>query len=81
MKHLNKLIIAVVLLAGLFSQAQDANNPWSLSFGANAVDTRVSAASTLQDQFSNYFGRRLSCVQRISRVSGMLETFDGKLPR
>ena len=58
MKHLNKLIIAVVLLGGLFSQAQDANNPWSLSFGASAVDTRVSAASTLQDQFSNYFNAK-----------------------
>jgi hypothetical protein len=58
MKHLNKLIIAVVLLVGLLSQAQDANNPWSLSFGANAVDTRVSAASSLQDQFSNYFNTK-----------------------
>lgn len=58
MKHLNKLIIAVVLLVGLFSQAQDANNPWSLTFGANAVDTRVSAASSLKDQFSNYFNAK-----------------------
>ena len=58
MKHLNKLIIALVLLVGLFSQAQDANNPWSLSFGANAVDTRVSAASSIQDQFSNYFNTK-----------------------
>lgn len=57
MKHLNKLIIAVVLLVGFFSQAQDANNPWSLSFGANAVDTRVSAAKSIQGQFSNYFNR------------------------
>ena len=58
MKHLNKLITAVVLLVGLLSQAQDANNPWSLSFGANAVDTRVSAASNLNDQFSDYFNTK-----------------------
>ena len=55
MKHLNKLIIIVVLFAGSFSQAQDANNPWSLSFGANAVDTRVSAAKSIPGQLSNYF--------------------------
>jgi outer membrane protein OmpA-like peptidoglycan-associated protein len=58
MKHLNKLITVVVLLVGLLSQAQDANNPWSLSFGANAVDTRVSAASSIQDQLSNYFNTK-----------------------
>ena len=58
MKHLNKLITAVVLLVGLFSQAQDANNPWALSFGVNAVDTRVSAASSIKDQFSNYFNSK-----------------------
>ena len=58
MKHLNKLIIIVVLLTGLLSQAQDANNPWAISFGANAVDTRVSAASSVQDQFSNYFNTK-----------------------
>ena len=58
MKHLNKLITVVVLLVGLLSQAQDANNSWSLSFGANAVDTRVSAASNIKDQFSNYFNTK-----------------------
>ena len=58
MKHLNKLIIVAVLLVGLLSQAQDANNTWSLSFGANAVDTRVSAASSLKDQFSDYFNTK-----------------------
>jgi OOP family OmpA-OmpF porin len=43
MKHLNKLF-AAVMLAGLSSQAQDSNNPWAISFGVNALDTRVSAA-------------------------------------
>jgi outer membrane protein OmpA-like peptidoglycan-associated protein len=55
MKHLNKLVVVICLFVGLGSQAQDSNNPWSLSFGANAVDTRVSAASSIKDQFSQYF--------------------------
>ncbi len=55
MKHLNKLFVALVMLAGFSSQAQDSNNPWAITFGANAVDTRVSAASKLEDQFSQYF--------------------------
>jgi outer membrane protein OmpA-like peptidoglycan-associated protein len=58
MKHLNKLVIVICLLVGLGSQAQDSNNPWSLSFGANAVDTRVSAASSIKDQFSQYFNMK-----------------------
>jgi outer membrane protein OmpA-like peptidoglycan-associated protein len=58
MKHLNKLFIAIVMLAGISSQAQDSNNPWAISFGANAVDTRVSAASKLEDQFSEFFNAK-----------------------
>lgn len=58
MKHLNKLVVVICLLVGLGSQAQDSNNPWSLSFGANAVDTRVSAASSIKDQFSQYFNAK-----------------------
>ena len=55
MKHLNKLF-ALLMLLGLSSQAQDSNNKWAISFGANAVDGgRVSAASKLEDQFSQYF--------------------------
>ena len=55
MKHLNKLFAVVELFIGLSSQAQDSNNPWAISFGANAVDTRVSAASKIEDQISQYF--------------------------
>ncbi|HNP33925.1 MAG TPA: OmpA family protein [Flavobacterium sp.] len=58
MKHLNKLFVALVMLAGLSSQAQDSNNPWAISFGVNAVDTRVSAASKLEDQLSQYFNAK-----------------------
>ncbi len=43
MKHLNKIFAAALLFAGLTSLAQDSNNPWAISFGVNAVDTKVSA--------------------------------------
>jgi outer membrane protein OmpA-like peptidoglycan-associated protein len=55
MKHLNKIVVASLLLLGLGAQAQDDNNKWAITFGANAVDTRVSAASKLEDQLSQYF--------------------------
>ncbi len=55
MKHLNKLFVAVLLIAGLNLQAQDENNPWAVSFGANAVDTRVGADSGFSGIFSEYF--------------------------
>ncbi len=42
MKHLNKLFAGALLLAGLSASAQDKTNPWAISFGANAVDTKVS---------------------------------------
>ncbi|WP_162126942.1 OmpA family protein [Flavobacterium phycosphaerae] len=58
MKHLNKLFVVMLLLAGFSSQAQDSNNPWAISFGVNAVDTRVSAASKLEDQLSQYFNAK-----------------------
>jgi outer membrane protein OmpA-like peptidoglycan-associated protein len=43
MKHLNKILVTVMMVMGLNSQAQDSNNPWAISFGVNAVDTRTSA--------------------------------------
>ncbi|MBU0941725.1 MAG: OmpA family protein [Bacteroidetes bacterium] len=43
MKHLNKLLVAVMLVMGISSHAQDSNNPWAIAFGANAIDTRTSA--------------------------------------
>ena len=42
MKNLNKIFVAALMLFGLSSQAQDSNNPWAVSFGTNAVDTRTS---------------------------------------
>ena len=58
MKHLNKLVIVICLFAVIGMQGQDINNPWALSFGANAVDTRVSAASSIKEQFSQYFNAK-----------------------
>lgn len=43
MKHLNKLLFAVMMVLAFSSHAQNSNNPWALSFGVNAVDTRASA--------------------------------------
>jgi len=50
MKQINKLMFAVVLLMAMNSQAQDANNPWAISFGTNAVDTRTSAGGNIFSQ-------------------------------
>lgn len=58
MKHLNKIVAALCLCMGLSTQAQDDNNKWAVTFGANAVDTRFSAASSLEDQFSEFFNAR-----------------------
>ncbi|WP_333694059.1 OmpA family protein [Flavobacterium sp.] len=56
MRHLNKLVVAIFMFAGLASQAQDKNNPWALTIGTNALDGgRVSAAQSIENQFSEYF--------------------------
>ncbi|PXX31351.1 OmpA family protein [Arenibacter sp. ARW7G5Y1] len=39
MKHLSKLLVVALLFVGFNNvQAQDENNPWQVSFGANAID-------------------------------------------
>jgi OmpA-OmpF porin, OOP family len=43
MKHFYKLFTAVMMVMAMSSHAQNDNNPWALSFGVNAVDTRASA--------------------------------------
>jgi outer membrane protein OmpA-like peptidoglycan-associated protein len=58
MKQLNKLIFAVMMVVVMTSHAQDSNNPWALSFGVNAVDTRTSAGggnNFLDKHFSQPF--------------------------
>ncbi len=58
MKHLNKLFVSMLMIAGLSASAQDSNNPWAISFGANAVDTKTSAGNrefNLNGHFSEFF--------------------------
>ena len=58
MKHLNKLFIAVMMVMALSSHAQNDNNPWALSFGVNAVDTKTSGGggkNWLDQHFSQMF--------------------------
>ena len=55
MKHLNKILVAVMMVMGLNSHAQDSNNTWAISFGANAVDTKASAGGG-----KNWFDAHLS---------------------
>lgn len=61
MKHLNKLLVAVMMVMGLTSHAQDSNNPWAISFGVNAVDTKTSAGggnNWLDRHFSQPFATK-----------------------
>ncbi|CAM4090993.1 OmpA family protein [Flavobacterium antarcticum] len=55
MKHLNKILVAVLLAMGLNAQAQDSNNPWAITFGVNAVDTRAGASDDFADKFNQPF--------------------------
>ena len=57
MKHLNKLLVAVLMAAGLSSQAQDSNNPWAITIGANAVDSRSSAGPGHVNWFQQHFSQ------------------------
>eukprot|EP00353_Schmidingerella_taraikaensis_P016841 CAMPEP_0185605766 /NCGR_PEP_ID=MMETSP0436-20130131/4289_1 /TAXON_ID=626734 ORGANISM="Favella taraikaensis, Strain Fe Narragansett Bay" /NCGR_SAMPLE_ID=MMETSP0436 /ASSEMBLY_ACC=CAM_ASM_000390 /LENGTH=447 /DNA_ID=CAMNT_0028237091 /DNA_START=13 /DNA_END=1352 /DNA_ORIENTATION=- len=38
MKHLNRLLVAVLLIVGLSANAQTQDNPWAIKIGVNAVD-------------------------------------------
>lgn len=55
MKHLNKILAAAFMVFGLSSQAQDSDNPWAITFGANAVDTQTSG--TFNGDFADHFNK------------------------
>ncbi len=56
MKHLSKILAAVLLLVALGSvHAQDQNNPWQISFGANAVDFYPTNEPGMGPYFDEYF--------------------------
>ena len=80
MKHLNILLVAVLLLIGTgVSNAQDKNNPWAIELGVNAVDTYPIGVSddgrlpegTRGDLFHEYFNvnDHWNMVPSISKVS------------
>ena len=74
MKQLNKVMFAVMMLMAMSSQAQDSNNPWAISFGVNAVDTRTSAgggANFLENHFSQPFAvsKNWNVIPSISYIS------------
>ena len=62
MKHLNKLLLAVMMVLAMSSHAQNSNNPWALSFGVNAVDTRASAGGG-----KNWLDSRVSQAFNVSQ--------------
>ncbi|SFW41360.1 Outer membrane protein OmpA [Sinomicrobium oceani] len=56
MKHLSKLFVAALLLIGFSNvQAQDSNNPWQVSFGANAVDVYPTNQPGMGQWLDEYF--------------------------
>lgn len=56
MKKLNKIIVAALIMMGFASSAQDSNNPWSIGFGVNAIDTKASSSgSRFLDKFNQPF--------------------------
>lgn len=57
MKNLNKLFVSMFMVAGLSANAQSSDNPWAISFGANAVDTRTSAYAKDQANFGDHFSQ------------------------
>lgn len=56
MKNLNKILVAALLAFGFGSQAQDADNPWAIGFGVNAVSTRAAAGDGGLGRFDQFFG-------------------------
>lgn len=78
MKHFNKLFAVALLATSLGVQAQDENNKWAITFGANAVDTRVSATSPIAQQLSQYFkvGEHWNYIPSVSFVS--IDRYIGK---
>ena len=54
MKHLKKALFVLVLFATFSMSAQDENNPWSIDFGANAVDFYPTNQAGMGNWFDEY---------------------------
>ncbi|WP_298478600.1 OmpA family protein [uncultured Maribacter sp.] len=60
MKHLSKLLVVALLVVGFNNiQAQDENNPWQVSFGANAIDVYPTGDFVADDLSTSSFGNEL----------------------
>jgi outer membrane protein OmpA-like peptidoglycan-associated protein len=71
MKHLNKLFAGALLLAGFAANAQDSTNPWAVSFGANAIDTKISMKGNDHLRFEELYNvnGNFNIVPAVSYVS------------
>ena len=73
MKHLSKIVLATLLIFGFTSvKAQDANNPWAIGIGTNAVDFfPVGEDAPRGDMFSEYFntGDHWNILPAVSKLS------------
>ncbi|QNK76893.1 OmpA family protein [Winogradskyella undariae] len=81
MKNLSRLFFVAVLIASFStSNAQDKNNPWAVSFGANAVDFYpVGEEAPQGDYFDQYFqvGDHWNIIPSISTLSVSRYLSDG----
>ena len=70
MKHLRKILFALVLIASFSMSAQDENNPWSIDFGANAIDFYPTNQAGMGNWFDEYFntGDHYNVIPSISRI-------------
>jgi len=71
MKHVKKVLLTLFLVAGLSSMnAQDANNPWAVDFGANAVDFFPTNQPGQGNWFDHYFDTNAhwNTAQSLSKV-------------
>ncbi|MEE2773068.1 MAG: OmpA family protein [Bacteroidota bacterium] len=73
MKHLSKIVLAAFLMLGFTSvQAQDADNPWAIGIGTNAVDFYPTGEDApLGGFFDEYFNadEHWNILPAVSRIS------------
>jgi OOP family OmpA-OmpF porin len=71
MKHLNKLFAGALMLAAFAANAQDSRNPWSVSLGANAIDTKISMKGNDHLRFEELYNqeRNFNFVSAVSYVN------------
>ena len=81
MKNLSRLLFAMLLVLGYSNaNAQDKNNPWQITVGANAVDFYPTGESApLGDTFSKYFkvGEHWNILPSLSTISVSKYLSDG----